>query len=1090
MAPRVRHFEGKNQMTNASMRRWALAFLLTFVAGAANAQVVISQIYGGGGNSGATLKSDFIELRNNGATAVSVDGWSVQYTSAAGTGWQRTNLSGSIAPGAYYLVKEADGTGGTTSLPAPDATGTIPMSATAGKVALVGAQTTLSGSCPLGGAVLDLVGFGGANCFEGSAAAPAPSNSSAILRKGDGAIDSNNNAADFATGAPAPRNSGSAPPAPPTALTIPEIQGADLVSSHNGENVITEGVVTARKYNSGFFLQDPTGDGNPATSDGVFVYTGSAPPASAAVGNRVRVTGKVSEFTPASNPSQLSITEIVSPTVEVVSTGNALPAPIELGAAELSPAATPLTLERYEGMRVSVAHSIVVGASDGSIDEANATSTSDGVFYVTLPTTATPFREAGLDVLDAVPVPADKHPPRFDHNPERLMVRSFQQIGAQPISVDKGAQVDGLVGVLDYYDADWALLPDSATPPTVSGGMAPQPVPDVAYEDVTIGGFNLERFFDDVADGNSAPTLTAAALDKRLGKTSGAICDYLKAPNILGVVEVENLHVLQLLADRINGTCPRAPKYVPYLVEGNDVGGIDVGFLVSTRLIGTGDNGAGVPRVEVAEVTQYGKTTTFANPDGSTSLLNDRPPLLLRAVVHQDNGAGYPVTVIINHLRSLNGVDDVTAGGNGWSTGGARVRAKRAAQAAYLANLMQQLQQADPSQHIALLGDFNAFEFNDGYVDVLGIIRGNEVPEDQVLTWVPSPVTTPLVDGSSLITDPAERYSYVFQGNAQSLDHALLNRALLDSALGVRVDHARINAEFGVDNFGNASVPVRVSDHDPVRIAIAVPAFRSADLAAVLVARTDSVHVGDAAQFVADVSNAGPSAAEAASVAFAFDAQVSPQVSAPAGWICEQPVVSATTTTVACATPSLGAGAHAAFSISVVTPPANGGGKLHVAMATTSQTTDPAGGNNRADAVVTVNANADLAVSMSGPAKKLHYGRVESFPVVLRNAGPDTAWQPVLVLHGDAPAANVSLGAPTGWNCTTTGGSGDFTTRCQSTMEFTSGERQQFDFAITIPARPNSTQSLNLNASASASTPDPVSGNNSANYSNRIVGVP
>ena len=119
---------------------------------ASSPDLVISQIYGGGGNSGATLRNDFIELFNRGLATVDVSTWSVQYAAAAGTTWQKTNLSGSIAPGGYYLVQESAGTGGTTSLPAPDASGSINMSATAGKVALVRNQTTVTSgtSCPTG----------------------------------------------------------------------------------------------------------------------------------------------------------------------------------------------------------------------------------------------------------------------------------------------------------------------------------------------------------------------------------------------------------------------------------------------------------------------------------------------------------------------------------------------------------------------------------------------------------------------------------------------------------------------------------------------------------------------------------------------------------------------------------------------------------------------------------------------------------------------------------------------------------------------------------------------------------------------------
>src|SRR3989454_1121524 len=117
-------------------------------AAAVSTTVVISQVYGGGGNSGATFKNDFIELFNRGSVAVDVTGWSVQYASAAGTSWAATPLSGTIQPGQYYLIQEAVGAGGTVILPAPNATGTIAMGATAGKVAIVSTTTPLAGSCP------------------------------------------------------------------------------------------------------------------------------------------------------------------------------------------------------------------------------------------------------------------------------------------------------------------------------------------------------------------------------------------------------------------------------------------------------------------------------------------------------------------------------------------------------------------------------------------------------------------------------------------------------------------------------------------------------------------------------------------------------------------------------------------------------------------------------------------------------------------------------------------------------------------------------------------------------------------------------
>ncbi len=131
---------------------------------------VISQVYGGGGNSGATYKNDFVEIFNRGASSDSVANWSIQYASSTGSSWSVTNLSGTILPGHYYLVQEAAGSGGTTSLPTPDATGTISMSATSAKVALVNTRTALTcgTSCVPNASVIDFVGYGSsASSFEG-----------------------------------------------------------------------------------------------------------------------------------------------------------------------------------------------------------------------------------------------------------------------------------------------------------------------------------------------------------------------------------------------------------------------------------------------------------------------------------------------------------------------------------------------------------------------------------------------------------------------------------------------------------------------------------------------------------------------------------------------------------------------------------------------------------------------------------------------------------------------------------------------------------------------------------------------------------
>jgi hypothetical protein len=185
-------------------------------ARAASASVVISQVYGGGGNAGAPFRNDFVELFNRGAATVALDGWSIQYASATGTALFASNpvvpLSGSLAPGQYYLVQLAGGATG-APLPAPDAIGSIAMAAGAGKTVL--ARTTAGlpcngGSTPCPPAALahivDLVGYGSSSFFEGSGPAPAPGNATAARRAGDGAVDSDDNARDFAVGSPEPRN--------------------------------------------------------------------------------------------------------------------------------------------------------------------------------------------------------------------------------------------------------------------------------------------------------------------------------------------------------------------------------------------------------------------------------------------------------------------------------------------------------------------------------------------------------------------------------------------------------------------------------------------------------------------------------------------------------------------------------------------------------------------------------------------------------------------------------------------------------------------------------------------------------------------
>lgn len=193
----------------------AASLLVAPAAQSASPDLVVSQVYAGGGNSGATFTHDYVELFNRGASSVSLGGWTIQYASAAGTTWQATALSGSVPAGGSYLVQLASAAAVGAPLPTPDATGTTNLANSGGKIALVRDATLLTcgasaGSCSASPQVADVVGWGSASDYEGQGAAPALANTSAAARDAGGCTDTDDNAADFATATPAPRNSASA----------------------------------------------------------------------------------------------------------------------------------------------------------------------------------------------------------------------------------------------------------------------------------------------------------------------------------------------------------------------------------------------------------------------------------------------------------------------------------------------------------------------------------------------------------------------------------------------------------------------------------------------------------------------------------------------------------------------------------------------------------------------------------------------------------------------------------------------------------------------------------------------------------------
>jgi predicted extracellular nuclease len=593
-------------------------------------------------------------------------------------------------------------------------------------------------------------------------------------------------------------------------VSIHDIQGSGSTSPLVGQVVTTSGVVYGLR-NSGFFMQETSPDANPNTSEGIFVFTSSAPPASAAIGNNVTVTGTVAEFVPAQEPNSPPLTEITTPTVSVNSTGNPLPAPTTITAADTTPNNLE-NLERLEGMRVHVPSLVVVGPTQGTIDENDALVNSNGLFFGVIPGIPRPFREPGVEVTLNLPAGSPANVPRFDTNPERLRIDSDLQPGATTLDVTAGAIVSNITGPLDYAFTTWSIYPEAATPPTVSNQQSARPVSAGTFNELTIASFNMQRFYNTVDDPGSDVVLTTVAFNKRLNKASLAIRNVMRSPDVIGVVEMENLSTLQAVATKVNNDAVAAgqpnPNYTAYLFEGNDVGGIDVGFLVKTPRISVVD----VTQLELAGCMQNAATCyNFINPNTNTAeLLNDRPPLVLRATIAQP-GAATPLafTVIVNHSRSLSGIDSVEVNGTG--TEGGRIRFKRRAQAEFLANEIQARQTADPNVNIAVVGDFNAFPFNDGYVDVEGTVQGQPTPANQVLLAsndLVNPDLTNLID----LLPPTERYSFTFDGNAQALDYIMVNSNFL-SRLN-RHAYARNNGDFPTEYYEDGNRPERLSDHD------------------------------------------------------------------------------------------------------------------------------------------------------------------------------------------------------------------------------------------------------------------------------------
>jgi predicted extracellular nuclease len=561
-------------------------------------------------------------------------------------------------------------------------------------------------------------------------------------------------------------------------LEIFEIQGDGLASPYDGFVVGTDGDVVTALAPNGFFMQTPSAgtDGDINTSDGIFVFTGGAP--GVAVGDLVDVEGEVNEF--------FGFTEIRDLlAVSTVGSGSPPPAVVfDAGVPTPNPLvpSCALEFECYEGMLVDVA--------DGTVTGPNQRFGTDPIAEVHI--TAAPartFREPGVEFpgLSTPPIPT------WDGNPE-VFELDLDRLGLPNMIIPAGSAFSA-TGVLGFEFGGYELWPTQAT---IYAAPLPVPVSPRQPLEFTVGSLNMFRFFDHVDDPKTPNAngdvirndfvVSAAEYERRRDKFVSYIVDVLDAPDILAVQEAEKIEVLQDLAAAINTVEPNV-VYTAHLIEGNDVGTIDVGFLTRDT-------------IAVDAVTQYGYSEILSF-DGS--LLNDRPPLMLEARCVSD-GADIPIKVIVVHNRSLNSIDD--------PDDGPRVRQKRLEQAQFVAQLVQDEQTADPNVELVVVGDFNAFEFTDGYVDVVGQVSGDFDTTENLLSG--ADLVDPDLTKWVTLLPQSERYSFIFRGNAQALDHALTTVGL-DPRV-TNFEFGRGNADAAVDLINDGTtpeyLPLRSSDHD------------------------------------------------------------------------------------------------------------------------------------------------------------------------------------------------------------------------------------------------------------------------------------
>jgi predicted extracellular nuclease len=833
---------------SSSLRRLAALALLPLVGTTAlvtaapsasgvdvTSPVVISEVYGGGGNTGATYQNDFIELYNNSEAPVDVSTWSVQYAATTGSSWQRTNLTGSVPAKSFLLIQEAAGAGGTTPLPSPEVTGTIPMAGGAGKVALVNNQTTLGcgGDCDRALSVVDFVGYGaGTNDFAGSGPTGTLSSTSSAQRTLDPFANTGNNAADFTVASPTPKAPPvvapppvdcSASPTPPECIpgpkTIQDIQGSGFLSPERG-NVVERvaGIVTAVRSigsSGGFWIQQPDPDpSRPAASSGIFVFTDLR----ATVGDSVVVTGRVNDFydlsdgTTLATTTSLSVTEINATAVTVVSKGNTLPPPLIItpttvpdtyvpplpagttnveSITTVDPSRSTLEFwEAHEGMLVTVNDARVVGPGLTQFREIYVTTKPDEL--------RTP--RGGTYLKSYTETPSGR----------MLIIPANGSVPAANVGdVLQGATT----GPVDWSRFGGYTIAATTLGTYIDNHLQPTSATAQADDQLAIATYNVENL--DPRDPESKFIRLAEGVVKNLAQPDIVALEEIQdnnGPTDDGTVAADQ--TLSILTAKIKDA--GGPTYawaqinpVNDLDGGEPGGNIRSAFLYNADKVTLVPNTPGDSTTAVTVSTSADGTASLSVNPGRVDPTNAAWNASRKPLAGEFLFQGRKVIVVGNHFNSKGG--DQSADGRFQPP----IRAsevQRLEQAATLNAFVKQVLAADANANVVLAGDFNDYQFS---APILRVTDNGATLTDLITTLPEN-----------------QRYTYVFNGISQVLDHIFVTKPVTD----VQYQVIHNNAEFSD----------QASDHDPQVVRIR-PTIRqgtlSLDPAGVFVGDTTTVRL-------------------------------------------------------------------------------------------------------------------------------------------------------------------------------------------------------------------------------------------------------